>query len=191
MKKIGLLIGALILGSLGTITLATQKKSVSAPALADSTSSSTNVTQETTPTNSSVKETINRWFSDDDDDEDEGRTPSTPVPVPPPATVSKNYVALYKDGIYTANGTYMSPGGQDEIKVTLTLKNDIVTDATVVTVVADRTSQRYQDKFISGYKQYVVGQNISSLKLTVVSGSSLTPEGFNAAVAKIKTQAKA
>ena len=97
----------------------------------------------------------------------------------------------YKDGTYTANGKYMSPGGPDEIAVILTIKNDIVTDADVKTVVADKTSQKYQDKFISGYKQVVIGKKLSDLKLTKVSGASLTPEGFNDALTKIKAQAKA
>ncbi|HTK33096.1 MAG TPA: hypothetical protein VL335_00920 [Candidatus Paceibacterota bacterium] len=187
MKKIGLLVSAFVIGSIAVVSIATQKKPIVQPAIASG-DSSVPASSGQTPT--SIGGTISRWFSDDEDD-DEDRTPSTPVAVPPPATTPKNYAALYKDGTYTANGTYMSPGGQDEIKVTLTLKSDIVTDATVVTVIADHTSQRYQDKFISGYKQYVVGQNISSLNVTVVSGSSLTSTGFNNALAKIKTQAKA
>ncbi len=120
------------------------------------------------------------------------QTPTkTPVVTntPPPATAPKNYV--YKNGTYSANGTYNSPGGQDEIAVTVTLVNDIITDATVTSVVADRTSSRYQNRFITGYKQYVVGKNIASVNLTNVSGSSLTPIGFNNALVQIKSQAKA
>ena len=48
----------------------------------------------------------------------------------------------------------------------------------------------WQQQFASGYESYVVGKSLSTLKLTKVSGSSLTPIGFNAAVADIQTQAK-
>jgi hypothetical protein len=85
----------------------------------------------------------------------------------------------------------MSPGGEDQIKITLTLANDIITSVSVTPAAGDRTSQRYQNAFISGYKQYVVGQNITNVNLTRVSGSSLTPIGFNNALAQIKAQAKA
>jgi uncharacterized protein with FMN-binding domain len=97
----------------------------------------------------------------------------------------------YKDGTYTAEGTYYSPAGLKAITVTLSLKDDLITDAVVVAEATDRESKRYQDKFISGFKQYVVGKNISTLSLSKVSGSSLTPAGFNKAVTTIKDQAKA
>lgn len=118
-------------------------------------------------------------------------TPKPVVAQTPPVTIPKNIAYAYKNGTYSANGMYMSPGGQDEISVTLTVANDIVTDATVTPVSGDNTSLRYQNYFISGYKQYVIGQKLSSINLTRVSGSSLTPEGFDAALAKIKAQAQA
>lgn len=98
--------------------------------------------------------------------------------------------STYKDGTYSADGNYNSPGGPDSISVTLTLKNDIVTDANVMPHPGDGTSARYQSMFVSGYKQYVIGKDISSLNLTKVSGSSLTPIGFDQALVQIKAQAK-
>jgi len=85
----------------------------------------------------------------------------------------------------------MSPGGNDQVAVTLTLANDVIVDVTATPSAQDRTSQRYQSRFVSGYKQYVLGKNISDVNLTSVSGSSLTPIGFNNALAQIKAQAKA
>lgn len=99
--------------------------------------------------------------------------------------------ATYKDGTYSAQGNYNSPAGPESINVTLTLKNDIVTDATVTSLAKDDKSQHYQGLFISGYKQYVIGKNINTIQLDKVSGSSLTPAGFNSAVSKIEVQAKA
>ena len=99
--------------------------------------------------------------------------------------------AKYKNGTYSADGSYSSPGGNDTISVTLTLQGDIVTDATVAIVQADSTSKRYENMFIAGFKQYVVGMNIDALNVTKVSGSSLTVKGFDDAVAKIKVAAQA
>ena len=189
-KAIGIIISVLVVGAVGTITFVSEKKTP-AP-LADNTIPSTSSSTTQTSVTTSQKSAGN--YSGDDEggnDENSSRTPVTSVTPPPPATTSKNYVTLYKNGTYSANGTYYSPGGQDEIAVTVTLANDIITDATVTSVSADHTSLRYQNKFISGYKQYVIGQNIKNLNLTVVSGSSLTPEGFNSALAKIKAQSKA
>ncbi len=99
--------------------------------------------------------------------------------------------STYKDGTYTAVGSYMSPGGKDSVTVSLTLKNDIVVDSSVTNGANDSTSSRYQNFFISGYKQYVTGKKISDIHLDVVSGSSLTSRGFNEAVTNIEAQAKA
>lgn len=119
-------------------------------------------------------------------------TPDTSTPVV--ATPTKQPVdkpkTIYKNGTYSATGFYMSPGGGDQLGVTLTITNDIVTDAIVTQAAGDNTSVKYQEKFITGYKQYVIGQKIDSLKLGKVSGASLTPIGFNDALAQIKTKAK-
>ena len=116
-------------------------------------------------------------------------TPATPQSSP--ADTAKKSVSIYKDGTYSATGSYMSPGGPDQIAITLTIANDIVTDVSATPEPGDGTSARYQNKFVSGYKQYVVGKNIADINLSAVSGSSLTPQGFNDALAQIKTQAKA
>ncbi len=98
---------------------------------------------------------------------------------------------VYKNGTYTSEGGYTSPGGSEQIKVTLTLKDDVVTDATVVPEATRPQSVHYQAIFVANYKQFVVGKNIADIKLDRVSGSSLTPEGFNDALTKIELQAKA
>lgn len=117
--------------------------------------------------------------------------PTTTETQIPPADTTKQSAFLYKDGTYTATGSYMSPGGPDQIKITLTLKNDVITDSTAVNMAGDPKSVRFQDMFISGYKTYVVGKNIADVKIGKVSGSSLTGTGFNDALAQIKVQAKA
>lgn len=144
-----------------------------------------------------------RDFGDDgeeDEDEDEGRmggtnvVPPAPTPAPvttKPTTTTTSTSSSYKDGTYSAVGTYMSPGGQDQISVSVTLAKDLITSVDVTPLVADRTSAKYMDKFIGGYKSYVVGKSIASLSLSKVSGASLTPIGFNNAITQIKAKAKA
>jgi uncharacterized protein with FMN-binding domain len=107
------------------------------------------------------------------------------------ADTGKKTASEYKDGTYSATGSYMSPGGPDQVALSLTLKNDIITDATCTPEPGDNTSSRYQAIFAANYKQYVIGKDISTVHLTKVSGSSLTSKGFNDALAQIETQAKA
>lgn len=98
----------------------------------------------------------------------------------------------YKNGMYTAEGGYQSPGGTESITVSLTIKNDAVIDATVAPNIAtDNDAQEFQSEFIDGYKTLVVGKNINDIHLSRVSGSSLTSNGFNNALEQIKSQAKA
>lgn len=116
-------------------------------------------------------------------------TDTTAVPVTDPKKSTTS--SVYKDGTYTATGAYMSPGGRDQINVSLTLENDVVVSATATPQTDNKTSQKFQALFIADFKQYVVGKNIADVNVGKVSGSSLTTTGFNEAVAKIKLQAKA
>ena len=99
-------------------------------------------------------------------------------------------MAAYKNGIYSAVGDYMSPGGAEQIDVKVTLKDNVITDAVVVSKATRPNSKLFQGMFVSNFKGQVVGKNIDEVKLTKVSGSSLTPKGFNDALEKIKSQAK-
>ena len=78
---------------------------------------------------------------------------------PQPTRVSQTspVTSLYKDGTYSASGTYNTPEGKTEtIAVSVTLKNDVIVDSRVTpTTSNDHESQRYQKQFIAGYKQLV------------------------------------
>lgn len=113
-------------------------------------------------------------------------TANTPTGTGTPVSTSP-----YKDGTYTATGNYVSPGGKQAISVTVVLAGGKVADVTVTPAATDATSDKYQDKFVSGIKQQVVGKSIDALNVGVVSGSSLTAGGFNDALTKIKAQARA
>jgi len=96
----------------------------------------------------------------------------------------------YKNGTYTAEGNYISPGGDEQILVKLTLKDEVIKDSQVESKVVRPNSKKFQKIFIENYKQFVIGKKIDEIKLDKVSGSSLTPKGFNDALEKIKTEAK-
>ncbi|HSX32598.1 MAG TPA: FMN-binding protein [Candidatus Saccharimonadales bacterium] len=97
----------------------------------------------------------------------------------------------YKSGNYSATGSYSSPGGTEQIAVTLTLDGDTITDVTASPKAASPESSTYQEQFIEGYKSMVVGKDIDTVSLSKVSGSSLTSRGFNDAIDQIKQQAQA
>jgi hypothetical protein len=109
-----------------------------------------------------------------------------------PSSSSTDKVNSYKDGDYSAVGSYAVPNGATEqVGVKLHLKGDIIDSVDVQSMAKLPTSVRYQGIFIENYKQYVVGKPINAVELDEVSGSSLTPKGFNDALQKIKEEAKA
>ncbi len=114
------------------------------------------------------------------------------APTNPPVSqqdVPSAVSASYKDGDYTAVGTYTAPNGQETIGVNVTLKNNVITNVAVQAQSTQPQSKRFQDMFAENVQGAVVGKNISEINLKKVSGSSLTPKGFNDALNKIKTQA--
>jgi len=110
---------------------------------------------------------------------------NTPAKTNPIADVKSKY----KDGTYNTTANYTSPGGKDSIGVSLTLLNGIITDATVTNIGSNPESKSFQNRFILGFKKKIIGKNIETLSVGVISGSSLTSGAFETAVAKIKSQA--
>ena len=97
----------------------------------------------------------------------------------------------YKDGTYEAKGIYSYHSGTESIDVTVTLANGAIEDVEVVGQAKAPISKQKQEDFIANYKEQVVGKNIDEVNLGKISGSSLTPIGFNAALEDIKAQAQA
>jgi hypothetical protein len=104
-----------------------------------------------------------------------------------PTTETAN---VYADGTYSATGTYSSPAGKEEVPVTLTLVNGVITDASVSIAATNATSKQFQAVFSENFAALVVGKNIDDVNLSKVSGSSLTPKGFNDAISQIKGEAR-
>ena len=97
----------------------------------------------------------------------------------------------YTDGTYTADGSYQTPETVEQISVTLTLEQGVVTEVEVTGDPQARETEQYQGQFIDGIAEEVVGVSIDELNVSRVAGSSLTSGGFNAAVEDIKDQAAA
>lgn len=114
---------------------------------------------------------------------------------PEPANQNSNtnqpvVASAYKDGTYSSVGDYVSPGGAEQVGVSLTLKDGVVVDSTFTVMATRPISKNMQNVVSENYKQYVIGKPIDEVVLNKVSSSSLTPLGFNDAVAKIKQQAQ-
>jgi hypothetical protein len=92
-------------------------------------------------------------------------------------------------GTWTATGNYQTPGGPESVTVTLTAKDGTVTAVKVTGSGGDANTKQYQAMFIGGIQAEVVGKPLATLEVGAVSGSSLTGDGFNAAVDRIRSDA--
>lgn len=97
----------------------------------------------------------------------------------------------YTDGTYEATGSYQSPHGTESVDVTVTLKDDVVTDVTVVGHADNPDTTHYQGEFVAGIADVVVGKDIDEISVDRVGGSSLTSGGFRDALEQIKAKALA
>lgn len=112
-------------------------------------------------------------------------SPTTnPVSTPVPSD------ATYKDGSYSADGTYRSPGGNEKIGVTLTIANNVISSVSIQTYGSGSDAELYQSQFKDGISAIVVGKKVNDVSVSRVSGSSLTSTGFNNALEIIKSDAQ-
>lgn len=125
-----------------------------------------------------------------------GKESSSDSPVASSSSVSSNETtsvssASFKDGTYSATGSYQTPGGRESIDVTVTLSSGTITEANVIQNATSGEAEEYQGAFVSNFKSQVVGKKINEVSLARVAGSSLTPIGFNNAIDDIESKAKA
>ena len=90
---------------------------------------------------------------------------------------------------YTATGQYGSL--PSSITVTVTLADDVITAVKVTPHATDPTSRDFQVRFAAAVPAVVVGKRIDAVKVGRLAGASGTPDGFNAAIHKIREQARA
>lgn len=115
-------------------------------------------------------------------------------PTPAPTTVvtrsrsASSPAASYANGIHTATGQY--GGLPSSITVTVTLSDNVITDVEVTPHATDATSRDYQERFADAVPAEVVGKPIDEVRVGRLAGSSGTPDGFNAAIQRIKEQSQ-
>ncbi len=124
---------------------------------------------------------------------DAATTPATPSAGSTSSTAAATAEpsSTYADGSYTATGSYQTPESIEQITVTVTLANDVVTAVEVTGTPTKAETREYQSKFIGGIADVVVGQDIDQLSVSRVAGSSLTSGGFNQAIEEIQSEAAA
>ena len=105
--------------------------------------------------------------------------------VEPSEAASK--ASRYTDGVYTATGQY--GGLPSSLTVRVRLVRGIVARVDVGTPAKDPTSLGYQKRFAAAVPTVVVGRPIDQVKVGKLAGASGCPDGFNAAIAKIRAQA--
>ena len=107
------------------------------------------------------------------------------------ASDSPSAAGDYKDGSYSADGSYSSPGGQETIGVEVTLAGGVIESVSIATHGATSQSTSYQQQFADGISSEVVGKSLDDAQVDKVGGSSLTGQGFNAALETIQSDAAA
>jgi len=108
-----------------------------------------------------------------------------------PAATSTD-TSTYADGTYNATGSYIAPSGRESIKLSVTIKDGVITGTSVENQATDSEARQYQQMFSNNYKELIVGKKVTEVKsLSRVAGSSLTSNGFNNALDQIKSDAKA
>jgi uncharacterized protein with FMN-binding domain len=119
---------------------------------------------------------------------------STPAPATTDSGSTPDDAATsgtYEDGTYTESGSYQAPSGTETVEVTLTLADNVITEVEVVGNATDPEAKVHQGEFADGIAAVVVGKNIDEIQVDRVGGSSLTSDGFTAAVDAIKADAAA
>ncbi len=114
-------------------------------------------------------------------------TVETATPAQP--TNTDDEVAATASNILTGTSKYTSPARiTHDMEVTLTLDGDLITDAQLIFDNGKGPSNDYHKRFESSYRTEVIGQKLSTLSLSRVGGASLTSDGFNDALAAIRSQ---
>ena len=114
---------------------------------------------------------------------------ATPTETTVPTPEATEAAGTYADGTYSSSGSYQAPSGTETIDVTVTLADDVITSVSVVNHGSDREAQQYQSEFADGIAAVVVGQDIDTIAVSRVAGSSLTSGGFTEALEAIKAEA--
>ena len=92
---------------------------------------------------------------------------------------NQTIVQVIADGTYASDVSYAQPRGMDNMKISVTVKDGVITAASVMGINCDMMSVRYQDAFNTALPDLVIGKKINELSIPRnVAGSSLTTAAF-------------
>lgn len=106
-------------------------------------------------------------------------------PIMPATAITQ--APTYKDGTYTAIGTY--GGLPSHLTVTVNLQQGLLSKVQVKTHATDPTSLDYQRRFADAVPQVVEGKPLKDVNVGKLAGASGCPIGFNDALDQIRKQA--
>ena len=93
----------------------------------------------------------------------------------------------YKNGEFSENIKYDSPGGSEDLGVNIKIENDVVVSLSIIEGAHHPKSKQYQKAFIDGVEGKVVGKNLDEVSPSTISGASLTTNAFNLMIRQIKS----
>ncbi len=116
--------------------------------------------------------------SDDDKAGSPAPAPSTtPTPAPTPTTAPAPAPAALVNGTFTGRTvTFSTPGGNNTVAVTITLKNSVVTNATATWGATDSTSKRIITAAIPTLNSEAIKANSASI--ATVSNATLISNAY-------------
>ncbi|MBI5227805.1 hypothetical protein HY988_04420 [Candidatus Micrarchaeota archaeon] len=95
--------------------------------------------------------------------------------------VQEVIASVVPDGTYTDDVTYAYHSGTERITISITLKNDVITGASITPHDPKPTSANFISKVNAALPDLVIGKKITELNLPhQISGSSLTSGAFRA-----------
>jgi hypothetical protein len=102
-------------------------------------------------------------------------------------TIDDTLTQIIMDGSYVDEQQYMTPGGEEDIRVTVTVENDIITDVELIGFgELHQNSARYIKAVAAELPSLIIGKPIDNMELpTNIAGSSLTVAAFKESVQDI------
>lgn len=115
-------------------------------------------------------------------------TPADPGPAAGPTPATRP-AAPTADGTYSGTGSYETPGGRQQIDVTVVLADGVVEVLRVDPAATNTTSLRFQERFASAVVERAVGRRLADVEVDRLAGSSSTGAGFMAALDQVARDA--
>lgn len=103
-------------------------------------------------------------------------------------TVTSGTASPYRDGTYTTTANYDVPRDTNTITVTITIKDGLIVSFSSESDYGDDESAMYINSFEAAAPSSIVGQSVDT-SFSRIGAASLTTAGFEAALAKVKSEA--